>query len=496
MMNQNKTLSAAIIAALSMGGGVAQAGSFEITQPAVTTTPSVAMEMFALKAPDAMPSTASGFETTYTLDLGTDANDDPNKVQKAFYISYELTGGKWESEPSSASIELVRRTDSTMTNKPTISFVGVSENTAQYLVLADVGDKTVESGDKILFKGFKVNNTELADPDKNVQLNIKLEDTAGGEIDTASTLTLIESGAGTTVSVSTGNDEDAMIDVAQSGKKFTARTGYSTTAANLGTITIAYPGTRMKDYDLTTDWEFGGTNGVTGGSLTVNNGPFAASTKALVFLELDGNDCVKSGTDIAATSVSGNTASWTLTAAQLKDNLFGNTANICVTVDGKTTINEADNAPKAKLVLNYLHHTNIPYEDSLRHIKKNGTICSLYNVTDVQTVAYDNTNIRIINRSATAGKLTASLRDGEGTPVFTDVDLGTINPRQTFTLNSSGLEAKAKQQGHSGKWGRGVLTISSDLISMEVFGLVRNTNPAGNGALLNQSQGASGNGCD
>jgi hypothetical protein len=493
-MNQNKTLSAAIFAALTIGGGMAQAGTFTITQPVVTTTPSVAMELFALNTPSAMPST-TGFETTYTLDFGKDANDDPNTVQKAFYISYELTRGVWDwdsDEPSSASIELVRA-DTTMV-KPTISFVGVSGNTAQYLVLADVGDKSVYSGDKILFKGFKVNGTELADPDQNVQLNIKLEDTAGGEIDTTSTLTLIESGVGTTVSFSTG-DEDSMIDVAQSGKKFTD----NATAANLGTITIAYPGTKMKDYDLITDWDFTGANGVTGGSLTITNGPFAASTKDLIFLELDGNDCVKSGTDIAATSVSGTTASWTLTAAQLKDNLFGNTANICINVDGKTAINETDDAPLAKLVLNYVHHTGIPYQDTLRHIKKNGTICTLYNIPDVQTVAYDKINIRIINRSTASGKLTASLRDDANNAVFTDVPLNNsqaINPNQTVTLDSAGLETLAKQKGHSGEWGRGVLTISSDLIKMEVFGLLRNTNPSGNAPLLNMSIGASGNGCD
>ncbi len=492
-MNQNKTLSAAIFAALTIGGGVAQAGTFTITQPAVTTTPSVAMELFALNAPSAMPNIATGFETTYTLDFGKDANDDPNTVQKAFYITYELTGGKWDSEPSSVSIELVRA-DTTITVKPTISFVGVGENTAQYLVLADVGDKSVYSGDQILFKGFKVNGTELGNPDKNVQLNIKLEDTAGGEIDTTSTLTLIESGVGTTVSFSTG-DEDSMIDVAQSGKKFTD----NATAANLGTITIAYPGTKMKDYDLTTDWDFTGANGVTGGSLTISNGPFAASTKDLIFIEVDGSDCVKSGADIAATTVSGTTASWTLTAAQLKDNLFGNTANICINVDGKTAINETDDAPLAKLELNYVHHTGIPYQDTLRHIKKNGTICTLYNIPDVQTVAYDKINIRIINRSTASGKLTASLRDEANNTVFTDVALNgsqAINPNQTVTIDSAGLETLAKQKGHSGKWGRGVLTIGSDLIKMEVFGLLRNTNPSGNAPLLNMSIGASGNGCD
>jgi hypothetical protein len=497
-MNRNKTLSAAIIAALSIGGTVAQAaGTFDITVPAVNTTPKVATELFPNNTPGAMPA-ATDFETTYTLDLGEDTNGDPNKVQKPFYVNFVLSGGEWNSQPSSSSIELWRDGNQ-VTDPLTISFVGVTETEANYIVQAGFEtEKTVWSGDQIKFKDFKVNNTGLKDSDQKVQLGITLEDTTGNAVDEAKTLTLIESGAGTSVNFSTGNDDQAMIDVAQSGKKFTARSGYSTTSANLGTITIAYPGTRMKNYSLTDDWDFKGADGVTAGTLTISNGPFSASNKDRVFIELDGSDCVKSGADIAATSLSGNTATWTLTAAQLKDSLFDKTANLCVTVDGQTAINETEDPPTATLSLNYQHRTGVKSNSTLRHIKKNGSICTLYLVTDtdIDTVGYDNTNIRIINRSTASGTLTASLRDQDNSAVFTDISLGTINPNQTITLNSEDLVTKAKQAGHSGKWGRGVLTIGSDLIKMEVFGLVRNLNPNGNAPLLNMSLGASGNGCN
>jgi hypothetical protein len=120
-MNRNKTLSAAIIAALSIGGTVAQAGTFEMTAPVAGTTPKVATELFPTN-PSAMPSTAN-FETTYTLDLGEDASGNANKVQKPFYVTFTLSGAEWNSEPSSASIELKR--DGNPIASPTISFVGV-----------------------------------------------------------------------------------------------------------------------------------------------------------------------------------------------------------------------------------------------------------------------------------------------------------------------------------------------------------------------------------
>jgi hypothetical protein len=235
--------------------------------------------------------------------------------------------------------------------------------------------------------------------------------------------------------------------------------------------------------------------------LTINNGPFAGLKANNVFIELDGSNCVKDGEDIAASSVSGTGATWSLNKTQLTNpKLFkqSGSANICVTVDGQTVINETDEAPTATLVLTYLHRDKVSSNGTLRHIKKNGSICTLYLVTDtdIETVGYDNTNIRIINRSTASGKLTASLRGQDNSVVFTDISLGTINPNQTLTLSSADLVTKAKQAGHSGKWGRGVLTIGSDLIKMEVFGLVRNLNPNGNAPLLNMSLGASGNGCD
>ena len=495
-MSHNKILSAAIVAALSMGGGAAQAaGTFTLTQPAgLTTTPNVAYELFPTNSPDPLPNgttAATRFEVTYTLGL-------ENDVKKAFYIEYTLTGGKWNNDPSSNSIELqdnagAVRTDATA---PTVSFVGVSETTAKFLVLAD-STKFVNKNDKLVLINFQVKETGLATAGEKVQLGITLEDTSGGEVDAANTLTLVQSGVGTSVSFGTGDDSDVEIDVGQGGAKFTGGK-YGTYAASLGTINIQYPGTKMKDYDLTTDWDFAGANGVTSGTLNISNGPFAASTPAnSVFIEIDGDNCAFTTGDLPGAVSGGTTASWTLTQAQLVGLLGQGAKKICVTVASTNTaaINQTDEPPKATLVLKYVHNTTgISSEDKLRHIKKNGTICSVYNVTDATKL--DNSNIRVINRSTQSGTLTASLRDQDNNEVFKNVNLGTIKPNQTKTWNSQQLAEIAKGQGHSGEWGRGILTIGSDLINMELFALTRNTNPAGSKALLNMSGGSTASGCD
>ncbi len=486
-MSHNKILSAAIVAALSVGSGAAQAaGTFALTQPAVTTTPNVAYELFPTN-PSALPS-GTTFQATYTLGL-------EKVVAKAFYINYTLTGGKWESDPSSSSIELQDNTGAART-APTISFADVSDTIAQFLVLAD-GTNFVNKDDKLVLKDFQVKETGLATAGENVQLGITLEDTSGGEVDAANTLTLVQSGVGTSVSFGTGDDSDVEIDVGQGGAKFTGGK-YGTNAASLGTINIQYPGTRMKDYDLTTDWDFKGTNGVSSGTLNISNGPFAASTQAnQVFIEIDGDNCAFTAGDLPGAVSGGTTASWTLTQAQLVGLLGQGAKKICVTVASTNTgaINQTDEPPKATLVLKYVHNTTgISSEDKQRHIKKNGTICSVYNVTDATKL--DNSNIRVINRSTRDGTLTASLRDQDNNEVFKNVNLGTIKPNQTMTWNSQELAEIAKGQGHSGEWGRGILTIGSDLINMELFALARNTNPAGSKALLNMSGGSTLSGCD
>ena len=265
------------------------------------------------------------------------------------------------------------------------------------------------------------------------------------------------------------------------------------------------------------DWDFNGANGVKDGTLTINNGPFAASVTHkptaddksvnLVFIDID-DDCDATGNNIPAKTVDTTTATWELTEANLKD-IFSDTTKvsrkICVAVPDKNTtaINVPDTKPTASLTINYEIHKGLKFGTDLRYIKRNGVVCTLYNVPDNDRA--DKPSIRITNRSSNPdgsvliGTLRATFNeDGVNVVknVFKNVTLfgGTkIKPNQTFRLSGKDLADIAEQNPGFGSrtWGRGILTISSDLLNMEVFGLVRQKG----GTLMNLSKAASGQAC-
>lgn len=501
-MSHNKILGAAIAAALSVGGGTAQAApSFGVAIGDTTEALCVvAMELFDNASADstqALPSDST-FTTEYTLGLGT---EDANKVKESFTVLYELTGGVWNSNPLATDFSL-EGADGT----PSISYQEVTETTVKYGVNAK--DTNINGETKLVLNGFNVmvKKTDFASADAEVKLNITLS----GGVDTSASLTLVKSGKGIYVSF-VPNTEDVNIDVGTGGTTFTGGEN-APNGASLGTMTISYPTTRLKAFDLTTDWDAKTSDDgvVTKATLKISNGPFAASrTDNRVFIDKSGDGCSlgKNGDDIAASvSSDGKTATFTdvktlFPANTTDDTTVDTTTNkVCVLVPGKeAAINETADAPKALLTAKYTNRTTgsgVSYlEGNLLHIKKNGVICTVYLVTDGVTTS-DNSNIRITNTSGNAGTLTGTLIDQDGKGVFANVELGkTTKLYETIYLDSAFLVAKAKAAGHSGEFGRGNLKISSDLLKMEVFALVRNRGSVMR-PLLNMSLGASGNGCD
>jgi hypothetical protein len=179
--------------------------------------------------------------------------------------------------------------------------------------------------------------------------------------------------------------------------------------------------------------------------------------------------------------------------------ISGTAKEICVLVppDNSTVINETQDVPEALLVIEYANRTDgVQYKGRLLHIKRNGTVCTVYNVPAEGAV--DIVNIRITNRSSREGTLMGSLRDADNNYIFQNADLlngEKLAQNGTVRLTATELKTVATANGHAtGTWsGRAVLTVTSDLTNMEVFGLLRNS--AG-GPLLNMSVGASGSGCD
>jgi hypothetical protein len=492
-MKQNKILSAAILAALAGGSGISQAGTFVMTAP-VTTTPSVAMELFDEGDNNELP--ASGdFVTKYTVS---------QNINTDFYVTYTLSTGQWQADAND-TLQLSSSNLTTSNATTTVSIVQLENQSVKYLVQA--GANALNLNDVLDFK-FKIEGLEeLANGGTQVRLDTTLGVAAAPDtlVDTAGTVNLLQSTAGASVTFDAGTTTTE-IDVAEGATKFA--NGVSDTAASLGTVMIKESSPQPVRLDLSTGWTFTDTSaGATGGTLKIEPGPFAASLTHdpnasepvnLVFIDVAGSKCVFETGDIPADEVTEESASWDFDSTELTS-ISGTAKEICVLVppDNSTVINETQDVPEALLVIEYANRTDgVQYKGRLLHIKRNGTVCTVYNVPAEGAV--DIVNIRITNRSSREGTLMGSLRDADNNYIFQNADLlngEKLAQNGTVRLTATELKTVATANGHAtGTWsGRAVGTVTSDLTNMEVFGLLRNS--AG-GPLLNMSVGASGSGCD
>lgn len=495
-MSHNKILGAAIVAALSVGGGTAQAGELKLTKIGATTVtdaPTIARELFPADTPTAIPALPKDgtFETTYTMSKLT------ADVTASFTVTYTLDGGKWTTDKPQATDFVVAGS----ANFPVI-FLSEGEKTIQFKVDADATNKlATDTTPTLVLGGFQVDidKAAFALAENEATLTIALS----GAVDDTQTVTLVKSGNGASGNMTAGNDDNVRIDVGADGRKFAGSATGNTTAAILGTINVAYSSPQVKDYTLLTGWAFGGADGIKNGStLKITGGPFAASMVPgnLVFIDINNNQCAYDAGDLAASVEATTTAEWkSLSKAGMESIRDGGTKNICIVVNGTTQINAQESAPTADLKLRYEHRTDtIDSSGALRLVKRNGALCTLYNVPDEDAI--DQPFIRITNRSGGNGSfLRGTLRKSDGTNVFTNGDLLAVKGLSTFKKNAtvvvkpSNLQTLAKEKGYNpetDRWGRGVMTITSDLSKMEVFGLLRQGS-----SLTNFSRVASGENC-
>jgi hypothetical protein len=292
-----------------------------------------------------------------------------------------------------------------------------------------------------------------------------------------------------------------------------------TDRVSLGRVLIDnIPG--VVDRDGSSEYDLAGAIGSWSGKLTIIDGPFSASTGAnQVFLD-DNEKCVYDTTSVTEPSIPANTvtsttAEWSLSSEQLGfiyDNVSGEGMHVCVIADGVKTIEQQTNAPTAVLEMGASASTFAKYGPGrLRHLKENGTKCTLYNVPDGTesgtALSTDVVSVRITNNSPAVGKLYATLYDQSGKAIYTPqkrVPIGEIQPFQTIRYytgqeNSPGYESAKDLATFGGAqhWvgQRATLIIASDLPKedISIFGLVRNRNSGPN---MNMSTGATGNGCD
>lgn len=387
---------------------------------------------------------------------------------------------------------------------------GDSQN-VNFFVQAKQQSKTTSGP---MYFQFKIDDaTALATPGSEIKMGLQLiangrslpGDSSPGDVVIAKSL----SGVQVQILPTSGIGE---ISVATGAKEFV---GSNTTAktADLGTLSIASPISGVKGKDLT-EWTLGVSNPKPvsdQSSFTVTDGNFAASTtakgKGRVFLDLDSNSTFGTS-DITADTVEESEAIWKLTSDEIRSIAVAGSVKIVIEADGETAINDFEDQPTAALKIVYGTGDPASYTGRLRQIKRDGMICTLYNIPSSNGV--DEVNIRITNTSGDAGTVLGTLRDTKGMEIFSNQELvASLAPNGTIRLTVSDLEKIPKNQAWldanptapfakgsttDKTWtGRAVLTLAGNLKTMEAFDLLRELTTGA--PLLNVSTGASGNGC-
>ncbi len=493
-MTHNKILTAAVVAALSMGGGIAQAASSVSME--VAATPSViapdgstvapvyvAYELFAYPETDpitegTLPCTAAvtGVCTTagqlITLDYKLDEDD---IIDKDFIVTFALTGAKFKTEPSVQQVW-----NATTAETIVISPESITSTSVKYIVKAS--DKSIDKDAVFRLGSFtvEVNEADFAKPGAKVDMAISTT----GEVTDNVSITLLETKAGSGIAI--GKDGKSAIDVNVSGFAFDPGISNEVRRAKIGKL--IFSSNSMKDKDLTTIW----TPATTTKTATVTSLPgLPDDPNTKVYLDIGTNCDRASSPEDAVLDSDDHEATWSSVTATV-----GTPYYVCIELpednDKEVTPNEL--IPRMLFTAKYTNGVEISTAGNLRQIKRNGALCKVYNVTSTDT--QDITNINIFNLSGKEVTAKGTLYDMEGNVVFQNVVLGTLAPKQKLYLNSE----KLVEYAEDAMWGRGVLVISGTfpINQMEVFASLRRKSVDGIGSfpLLNMSKGASKTACE
>jgi hypothetical protein len=430
-------------------------------------------------------------------------------INADFNMIFTLSGGAvWGDTLSSASLSCT----TTGTSCPAITRTGggsASDSSVTFLVQSATN---AASTSHVYSFAFQVTDKigVLSTSGGEIKLTADLVTTYGGVVVDGSTPssdkmeTILQSKDGALVELDAEAAGSYLIDVAGGGLSFISSSGSAGSVAKLGKVLIT-PNGALSFTNFTTTWSLSSSN-QTGGTLLIADAPFNASVtggSGKVFIDVNNNgvyDAPSTGTfdaDFLATDVTDDTAKWEFNPTAM-DKLANGTNGVCKTnacpiviqADGTTTIQENPSSPTATLSIKYTTGTKDSIGKLLK-IKRNGTVCKLYNIP--ASNAADELSIRITNTSNQEGIVKGTLQGLDGTALFTNEDLiPALASKATERIDAAALKTLA---GGTDWTGRAVLTISSNIKdgSLEVFGLVRNK--AG-GPLMNLSAGASGNGCD
>jgi len=377
---------------------------------------------------------------------------------------------------------------------------GSGKSTATFLIPASKDPLLhLKTSDRLMLL-YKLGNTKaLGSPGQKINMTVALATALTNiKVNPAREITVASSKPGIKLlDMKPLEGGEIKISVLSDSKEFTGDGApfIGTNEAKIGYINLDNDDSdsqEVKAADGETKFEVGKTGALADKStLQITDGQFAASLKT------PGTVLVQAGsTNLQADTVTETDATWNLHDTGLiaiEAAILDKTA-IHFKVDGSTGINVPENNPHATLTIDFddTKMTDLTIEADLRKIKKDGTICHIYNVPNA--TAADALSIRITNDSAVAGKLTVALYNMDGTEAIaagTELFEGEeIKPDETKRLSAADLELLA-----GAAWsGRARAVISSTLPKLAILALLRQNVPGG--ALVNMSVGATGNSCN
>jgi hypothetical protein len=425
------------------------------------------------------------FDVTFTLSDGANFAGDPK-------LGIADSGGDWN-----AAISGPREG-------------GNGDSKAVFEIKASETDKSLSDQDQLMLL-YQIKDAEVLAEGNSIEMTIHLQERYNGalvnperkvQIATAepalSTVDLRGEDGGT-IYISVADDSKLFTTKDDAGSDGGAYVGAQT--AKIGLLKIKET-TDVVSSDGITSFKLGGTPtelATEGSKLEITGGQFAASLKTPGKVELVN---LSNNSVVATATVSDeNTATFELTDAILDDiaSDVDQEIGIYLTVDTETTINTVENPPQASLLIDFVEDNLLDIQKDaveLRQIKKDGTVCVIYNVPHKD--ARDTGNIRITNDSSIDGTILAKMYALDGTAIGPAEGIVLNNGEnlgagKTFYIDSAGLSDAGFAWDRVAKGGRAIMELTSTLPKLEVLLLLRNMAPGS--PLTNLSVGASGSGC-
>jgi hypothetical protein len=414
---------------LSLGVGSAWAGA--LTQGGTLLGRVIAVETFGAGSTATVIPSVNTSTAVYTLDASVNPATD-------FLVRYTLGGGAlWGAALNSASCVYGGAGTATIT---LITGGTTADSTAVFRVTVGI---TPPIGGEAFTLTYKIWNAQtLATVGNVVTLQCEVYDLLA-PLDTTQSVNAFTSGQGTTEVFAASNAAGGLfIDVATDRLNFGGASADVIGAApfltvNLGTITIADTGTAWTAAGDAL-WVANTAPAAVTNAIIVLTGAFSAGMTAPGKIWLD--PLGAHGGPFAAV-VTATTATFTLTGAQVAALIAaGHAHNIYYYADGATVIEET--IPAAAMTINW---TTATYTDdtatgTLRALANNGSTCFIYNIPspdNTAAVAY----LRIINDSAVAGSIRATLTLNDGTGPVPGVLIANLPAGQTVVLDSTQIAA-------------------------------------------------------